>query len=137
MKTIILTWALFALLGTGKVLSQQIETPAVTVHLDGDRAALTIKDITAHRAIGELLDNVRLKDFRQDGPYQYYDLYINEKALTAWYIVRHQENYYLGYNDGPPLMDEGTGYTQLSEVCKVMKKIMRDHYSLYGTLDTR
>jgi hypothetical protein len=118
--------------------AQTIDNPKVSVTFNGDRASVTIKNATANFAIGELVDAVTTKDFVVDGDYSYASIYTGNPEITGlktiWYINKDASGYTLGFCDDAA-GELAQPFSSLTDAKKEMKKIMRDYYATYHTLD--
>lgn len=136
MKTFIIV--LLVLSGT-LIFGQTVETADLAVTFNGSRASVTLKNTTANFAIGELVDAVKADGFVKRGQYLYHAVYTGDTEETGlyavWYVIKDIDGYSLGYLDGPA--ENESTYKTLAEAKKEMKRIMRAHYALHGTLDPR
>jgi len=118
--------------------AQTIDNPTIKVIFKGDRAEITLKSATANAAIGELVDAVKVKDFKQDGNYYYasvYDGNVEANGMkSVWYFAKEGDSYSIGFCDGPA-GDQEFEFSNFSDAKKQMKIVMRQYYALNGTLD--
>lgn len=117
---------ILALLAITCPAQQTLDNPSATIVLTGERASVTLKDVSASRAITELVDiSVKAR--------QTSIVVTDGSGEAAWSIEYDPDSKLYSARNYDDLLG-GEQFTNLADAKKVLKIAMKSHYSEYNEL---